>query len=101
MHWGYDVSALRLCNSCLLRENTRTKKPKENNMDEVKIVITMPRKLQMQIEEFCINQGIDFSKFFIDRCGLAEEANNENAIIDEEDQDSARTVKGPYKKKPK
>lgn len=59
-----DPEAPRLCNNCTIREEKRN--PKQvNTMETVDILITCPRQVQINIEEYCINQGIDFSKYFL------------------------------------
>ena len=59
-----DPEAPKLCNSCAVREEQR--KPKEiKKMDEVGILIQCPKALQIEIEEICINQGIDFTRYFL------------------------------------
>lgn len=74
MHCGVNFmrtttnpEAPRLCNNCLLKENIRNPR-KEDNMEEttVQILITCPRQDQIDIEEICINQGIDFSRYFLE-----------------------------------
>lgn len=34
-------------------------------MDIIEILIKCPRDIQIEIEEYCINQGVDFSKYFL------------------------------------
>lgn len=54
----------KLCNNCIVREEIRNPK-KEKIMDMVEILIKCPRKIQINVEEICINQGIDFSRYFL------------------------------------
>jgi len=58
-----ENEANNLCNNCFLREELRNKKPEE--ITTIGILIQLPRELQIEIEEICINQGVDFSKYFI------------------------------------
>lgn len=64
MRTTIDPEAPRLCNSCDLRENIRNPK-KEIKMDTIDIVITVSKQDQIEIEEFCINEGLDFSEYFM------------------------------------
>lgn len=59
-----DPEAPRLCNNCTVREEKRNQK-QVNTVETVDILITCPRQVQINIEEYCINQGIDFSKYFL------------------------------------
>jgi hypothetical protein len=70
-HCGYnfmrhtiDPEAPRLCNSCNIREKMRTKGTKMNT-DTVGILIQCPIQTQIEIEEYCINNGTDFTKYFL------------------------------------
>lgn len=60
-----DAEAPKLCNNCLLREQQKPRKeaPMENIVD---ILIKCPRQDQIEIEEICINQGIDFTRYFLE-----------------------------------
>lgn len=60
-----DADVPKLCNTCLLRDQ-KTVPRKEENMDTVEILIKCPRKDQIEIEELCVNQGIDFSRYFLE-----------------------------------
>jgi hypothetical protein len=58
----------KLCHNCLLREEKRNPKKEENMQDEsdtVQILLKFPREIQIEIEEFCIENGIDFSQYFL------------------------------------
>lgn len=59
-----DPKRPKLCNSCLLKEERRNPTQKVT-MDTIEIVIKCPRDVQIEIEEYCINKGIDFSKYFL------------------------------------
>lgn len=69
-HCGYnfmrrDVApdAPRLCNGCEVRENQRN--PKGKTMETIGILIQCPQDEHIVIEELCINQGIDLTKYFL------------------------------------
>lgn len=70
-HCGYnfmrqtrDPEAPKLCNSCVLKEEKRSPTKKES-MKTIEIVIKCPVEIQADIEEYCINKGMDFSKYFL------------------------------------
>lgn len=60
-----DPEAPKLCNNCLLREEKRNPRKEEIMQDIVEILIKCPRDTQIEIEEYCINQGMDFTKYFL------------------------------------
>lgn len=64
MRQTIDPRAPRLCNNCALREDSRTNK-REDKMTTVDILIKCPRDTHIAIEEMCIAQGIDFSRYFM------------------------------------
>jgi hypothetical protein len=88
-----DPEAPKLCNSCALREEKRSPTKKDNMEKVITIQIQFPIKIHNEIEEYCINQGISLSQYFIDmharetifykeKLRLAEEEkNNSRAII--------------------
>jgi len=55
--------APRLCNGCEVRENQRN--PKGKKMDTIGILIQCPKDEHILIEEYCINHGIDLTKYFL------------------------------------
>ena len=59
-----DPEAPKLCNNCLIREQRRNPE-KMNTTETIDVIVTCPRQVQINIEEHCINQGIDFSKYFL------------------------------------
>ena len=70
-HCGYnfmrknlDPDAPKLCNSCEVRENIRN--PQGNKMDTIGILIQCPKDEHIIIEELCINEGIDLTRYFLD-----------------------------------
>lgn len=62
----HELITTNLCNNCL---NKSQKNPNNEvimtNLDIVSILIELPLKMQIEIEELCINEGISFSKYFI------------------------------------
>lgn len=106
-----DPEAPKLCNNCLLRENLR--KPKEKQMkDTVGILIECPRPTQIDIEEFCLNQGVNFSQYFLKlhQEFFSLEHNSGDFLVDpigeiiEEESEETNTqpyVKRKYRKKNK
>lgn len=70
-HCGYNFmrrdltpDAPRLCNGCEVRENQRN--PKGKKMDTIGILIQCPKDEHIVIEELCINQGIDLTRYFLE-----------------------------------
>jgi len=59
-----NLEAPKLCNNCIIREDRRTNKG-EKKMDIVSILIECPREIQVEIEEICINQGVNFTQYFL------------------------------------
>ncbi len=59
-----DPEAPKLCNNCSLKEEKRNP-TKGKCMDTVDILIKCPIALQIEIEEICINNGGDFTKYFL------------------------------------
>ena len=60
-----DPEAPKLCNNCLIREEKR-QIVKEDTMSRVDILIKCSQQDQIEIEEYCINEGIDFSRYFLE-----------------------------------
>lgn len=64
MRRDLNPEAEKLCNNCLYKQEQ--KKPKgQQTMSEIQILITCERQTQIEIEEICMNQGIDFSQYFL------------------------------------
>lgn len=57
MRHSIDPETPKLCNNC--------KKPGKKDMNSVTIMIVCDRQTQIDIEEICINEGIDFSEYFL------------------------------------
>ena len=71
MRHSLDPEAPKLCNNC---QNTVQQKPKEKPpVTDIKVIIMMPSKLQAEIEEICINEGVDFSEYFLNLHAAHEE----------------------------
>jgi hypothetical protein len=66
MRGNLDPEAPRLCNNCLIREEKRSTPKKEDNMSTIDIVVKCPREDQIKIEEYCINHGMDFTRYFLE-----------------------------------
>lgn len=108
-HCGYnfmrrttDPEAIRLCNSCDIRENIRNP-PKDKKMETVDILIKCPLKVQAEIEEYCIAIGMDFSKYFLnlhERHGV-NKVDFESQAKEFDRQDQEEASKTPTKKKVK
>lgn len=64
MRHNLEADAPRLCNSCDVRENQRN--PKGKKMETIGILIQCPRDEHIVIEELCINQGIDLTRYFLE-----------------------------------
>jgi hypothetical protein len=65
MRQTIDPEAARLCPSCKLREEKRSPKKKEV-MKTIDIVIKCPPDIHAVIEEWCMNNGMDFTKYFLE-----------------------------------
>lgn len=70
-HCGYNYmrhnnepEALRLCNSCDVREQKRNP-PGEKKMDTIDILVKCPKNVYTEIEEICINSGTNPSDYLI------------------------------------
>lgn len=59
-----DPEAPRLCHSCKIREEKRSPTKKET-MKTIDIVIKCPVLIQAEIEEYCMNNGMDFTRYFL------------------------------------
>lgn len=70
-HCGYnfmrqtiDPEAPRLCNSCNIKEQSRTQKGEK--LETIDILIKVPKDIYVKIEEICINKGINITRYFTD-----------------------------------
>jgi hypothetical protein len=99
MRHNLDPELPRLCNNCEIREEKRN--PKEKKMETIDIIITVPCKDHIAIEEYCINHGMDFSKYFLDlyykekifKDEFDKHARNSNVLIGDTPQDSNEEIK--------
>lgn len=60
-----DPLAPKLCNNCLVREEKRNPPKKESMEDIINIQIKCPLAIHNEIEEYCINNGMTLSKYFL------------------------------------
>lgn len=61
-----EPDGIKLCNNCTVKENLRNP-PKEDKMENtVEILIKCSREEQIEIEEICITQSKDFSRYFLE-----------------------------------
>jgi hypothetical protein len=70
-HCGYnfmrqttDPEAIRLCNGCAEKEKQRKVEVKKED-NTVGILVKVPKDVYKRIEEYCTNEGMDFTKYFI------------------------------------
>lgn len=61
-----DLEKPKLCNNCLLREEQRTPRKEETMQNNVDILIRCTREEQIEIEEICITENKDFSRYFLE-----------------------------------
>lgn len=72
-HCGYnfmrttmDPEYPRLCNNCLVREDLRNiDKGKKMENDVIHVVIKCPVGIHKDIEEYCLNNGVDLTTYFL------------------------------------
>lgn len=74
-----NPEAPKLCNSCLIKEERRNPKMNEN-LDVISVLIKLPRKIHHDIEESCINQGVDLTKYFLNLYEYANECKTNDII---------------------
>ena len=85
-----EADGIKLCNNCLVKENLRNP-PREAQMENtVEILIKCSREEQIEIEEICITQSKDFSRYFL-------ELHHANVIFEKE----AKRLTEENKTKPK
>lgn len=91
-----DPEAPKLCNNCLLREEKRNPTKKENMESTIDIKISCPISMHNEIEEYCINNGISLTNYFIDlhKINTVFHKEREKLIKEESEQPEA-----PNKKK--
>lgn len=59
-----DPEAIRLCNGCAEREKQRkVEVTKDDNT--IGLLVKCPKKTYKEIEEYCVNNGLDFTKYFL------------------------------------
>ncbi len=65
MRQTLDPEAPKLCNNCAVREEKRSPTKKET-METIDILIKCPANIQHEIEEYCVTNGMNFTKYFLD-----------------------------------
>lgn len=66
MRRNLDPDAPKLCNNCEVREEKRNPKKEDKMTAHVNILIKCPIPEHREIEEHCINEGIDMTKYFME-----------------------------------
>ena len=90
MRHDLSYEAPKLCNNCSHRESQKNKEVK--NMCDITILIECDRQTQIEIEEICVNEGISFSKYFLDlhklntQNGWISKDNPKETLLEEQDQ---------------
>lgn len=64
MRQNLDPYEEKLCNCCVIKEQ-RNKKWEENMKDEISLLIKVPLKISIEIEEKCIVEGVSLSQYFL------------------------------------
>ena len=59
-----DPEIPKICNNCLIKEQIRKPKPEEK-LKTIKIIIECPQRIHAEIEETCMNLGINYTEFFL------------------------------------
>jgi hypothetical protein len=59
-----DPNDPKLCNNCVVREERRAPKMKEK-LETIDVLIKCPKHVYTEIEEICINTGINATKYFL------------------------------------
>lgn len=59
-----DPEAPKLCNNCVVKEERRSPKV-EDKKETIDILVQCPKHVYAEIEEICINTGIDVTKYFM------------------------------------
>ena len=59
-----DPEAPKLCNNCAIREEKRTSKG-DIAMQELDILVRCPQDVYAKIEEICVSEGTNPSKYFM------------------------------------
>lgn len=65
MRHDINPESPKLCNNCLLKEENRHPKKKENMEPTIEIQIKCPLKVHNEIEEYCINFGLNLTEYFL------------------------------------
>lgn len=71
-HCGFNFmranqDAPKLCNNCLLRDQRRNNSKKdETKGGTIDIIIKCSPREHAEVEEYCVREGIDFSRYFLE-----------------------------------
>jgi hypothetical protein len=68
MRRDLNPDAPKLCNNCEYNNKQKEQNRinnKEKNASEIQFLFTCDRKTQIEIEEYCMNEGISISQYFI------------------------------------
>lgn len=81
----------KLCNNCL---------PKEKKMSHSQILIDVSREIQIEIEDHCINEGYNFSDYFVSlhKANMEKLGKNKVVLLDSENDDEKKIQKTRNKK---
>lgn len=100
-----DAEAPKLCNNCILKEEQRNPRKEVVKMDCVEILIKCPRQDQIEIEEICINEGKDFTRYFLElhyasqtAKGLMKDQSNLSKLSEMDDKKEESKTKKMVKK---
>lgn len=92
----HDLNALtpKLCNSCKDKEEKRNPK-KEDPMtaNSISILIHVPQEVQADIEEYCINNAVDFSQYFLALYNKNKEPVSDSCTVEEPKQQPKKPIK--------
>lgn len=64
MRSSIDPEVPKLCNNCLIKEKRRNGSVDEE-CKNISISIEIPQKIENEIEEFCMREGLTFHEFFM------------------------------------
>jgi hypothetical protein len=67
MRHNIDPEAPKLCNNCSLKEERKKNQMEKDNSKsgKAKMLIECDHKMQIEIEEYCINHGVSISNYFV------------------------------------
>lgn len=96
------LDAPKICNSCIQKEKKRKTKGTVK-MDEMKITIGCSQEEHAKIEEICINQGINYTDYFMNlhKLNTQEEWKVKELPQEEEKEEPEQKFENPYHEPPK